>query len=982
MLGAVPHESQLSNGKSHECFREQETKSFPETNGQGQGEQGEGQDGQESAGSAACSGAPGSFVGCASDIPDVERVLEVDVEQQVQSAPGTAGKPSCQKCFQRCGTGEANSAAGEQTTQYEHHEADGGQGHPTHQMGMVGTQSGDAAELGTGSVDNTTGLSYSATHDAQGAANDSNGAHGNCTQIGQNAAASDAGADLGVRNSISNRRHLQVEAPHGVSAGKGGRDGGAMGGNKSKSNRGSAIGPPTNHRQSGHSSLSTGTPAPAGTHQQEASETVAQNNSSTDKVQGVLGANESNGGIEGPLHAALPKKGKGARTMEGRGKGNTAAPGSSSQNEAQIGGSGASVCTGSGLGGGGGSEVQPGQAKAASKAQTSGGKALKGDANKEERMMMEFLENCEAQHAGARPFLHRKKSKLPTPTQLKTLFLHAKRVPVINLSKLKSKYMATTQRQRLEELLRSLHYDRAKHAQSDPPTSEFRISEKHAKILTTDENDGKGTVLEREGNINDPGFDLSNYQVMRWFCVVEGKNSGLPDDFNDERLRGIMWALKYLQESGYKSNLRLDDTYEHRQYVHDGEYAAAFDLAASFWQVPVPKEARFVVVDDKGNVYRMTRLPYGVDCASEIMQIIVSALAGVAAFASPKHALPISQGQAKVHIDGALFVGRTKQHVANWCRQFTAACEDVGVQLNVEECNNVCTKLVFVGIEYDFVAKTVRIKPSFKVPFISRQMVAADYERIMGKLIYGGTVLALGFHNVYFAVKYYRRIANMLASGRMKRSDIVVIPPAVLKHLLTWYDAVTENQWVIVKQSPWMNDEATPHAVLITDSTLDGFGCVLLREGRDPLAFGQRWPFRQADVNDAETHAIVIGLDRFRQELDDILRDPAAGQRMKLLILVDNTSALHRVMRAERGFTLQPNQLALGVVERIHQRRIDARIEYVASPLNVADAPSRGRVIDENLVRYTLERAWGQKGVRADRHTATCVGAAANRPTR
>ena len=59
----------------------------------------------------------------------------------------------------------------------------------------------------------------------------------------------------------------------------------------------------------------------------------------------------------------------------------------------------------------------------------------------------------------------------------------------------------------------------------------------------------------------------------------------------------------------------------------------------------------------------------------------------------------------------------------------------------------------------------------------------------------------------------------------MKRSDIVVIPPAVLKHLLTWYDAVTENQWVVVKQSPWMNDEATPHAVLITDSTGFGYAC-------------------------------------------------------------------------------------------------------------------------------------------------------------
>ena len=100
------------------------------------------------------------------------------------------------------------------------------------------------------------------------------------------------------------------------------------------------------------------------------------------------------------------------------------------------------------------------------------------------------------------------------------------------------------------------------------------------------------------------------------------------------------------------------------------------------------------------------------------------------------------------------------------------------------------------------------------------------------------------------------------------------------------------------------------------------------------------------------------------------------------MILVDNTSALHRVVRAERGFQLDPNHFALGVVERIHDRRIDARIEYVSSPLNVADAPSRGQVIDEKLVRYTLERAWGQKGVRAARRTATCVGAAASRPSR
>ena len=52
------------------------------------------------------------------------------------------------------------------------------------------------------------------------------------------------------------------------------------------------------------------------------------------------------------------------------------------------------------------------------------------------------------------------------------------------------------------------------------------------------------------------------------------------------------------------------------------------------------------------------------------------------------------------------------------------------------------------------------------------------------------------------------------------------------------------------------------------------------------------------------------------------------------MILVDNTSALHRVVRAERGFQLDPNHFALGVVERIHDRRIDARIEEIVTSLH------------------------------------------------
>ena len=152
-----------------------------------------------------------------------------------------------------------------------------------------------------------------------------------------------------------------------------------------------------------------------------------------------------------------------------------------------------------------------------------------------------------------------------------------------------------------------------------------------------------------------------------------------------------------------------------------------------------------------------------------------------------------------------------------------------------------------------------------------------------------------------------------------------------------------------------------PHAVLITDSTLDGFGAVLLREGHEPLAFGSRWPERRSDVNDAETHAIVLGLRRFEREILDLKNACAGKDRLRLLILVDNTSALHRVIRAGRGVYLRADGYAPAVWDIINAWGIRVRTEYVMSRDNVADAPSRGHVaVDPVLLKATMERAWGQ----------------------
>ena len=587
-----------------------------------------------------------------------------------------------------------------------------------------------------------------------------------------------------------------------------------------------------------------------------------------------------------------------------------------------------------------------------------------------------YLEELDNLPSRTRAFgLHRRKSVLPTAQQMKSLPLHAKRVPPMDLNFIMKHLLSDSARKRLEHLLRSLHFDPKKHSEKEPTPMKFRIPEAHAKMLAADLNDGCGAVLKLLGHMDK--LDISQFQLMRYFCVVEHKE--LLD-----RLRPIMWALQFLLASEYESEIKFDGMFEHRQYVHEGDKASAYDLAASFWQVPMPAEAKFVVIDENGLVYLMTRLPYGVDCASEIMQIIMSAVARVAPFVKPG-LWRISDGQAKVHVDGALFVTDDEAILKRWRAAIVDTCCRANITLNKEDCNAICSSLRFVGIEYDFVRKLVRIKTSFKLPALGRQMVAAEFESLMGKLIYGGSLLALRFDRFLFAIKFYRRIANILASGRMTRDEIVCVPPSVFAHLTQWYDAVLANEWVPVHQSPWMTPGDVPHAVLITDSTLDGFGAVLLREGHEPLAFGSRWPERRSDVNDAETHAIVLGLRRFEREILDLKNACAGKDRLRLLILVDNTSALHRVIRAGRGVYLRADGYAPAVWDIINAWGIRVRTEYVMSRDNVADAPSRGHVaVDPVLLKATMERAWGQRNTRTQGCARTCVGAAASRraPTR
>lgn len=115
-------------------------------------------------------------------------------------------------------------------------------------------------------------------------------------------------------------------------------------------------------------------------------------------------------------------------------------------------------------------------------------------------------------------------------------------------------------------------------------------------------------------------FTGSSYTSVRYFTVRERA---------DSRRRPIMWPYLMLLASDYSSEFSLDNVSQYCRSVFAGDYAVAYDLTASFWQVLIDG-CNFVLQDEDGKLWRITRMPFGVDCASEIMQIIVEELGRVA----------------------------------------------------------------------------------------------------------------------------------------------------------------------------------------------------------------------------------------------------------------------------------------------------------------------------------------------------------------
>lgn len=411
--------------------------------------------------------------------------------------------------------------------------------------------------------------------------------------------------------------------------------------------------------------------------------------------------------------------------------------------------------------------------------------------------------------------------------------------------------------------------------------------------------------------------------LVSYFSVAE---------VDKHRRRPIVWPRDYLATSDYNwpSTLSLGTVAKYRSLVLAGSTAVAFDLAASFWQIPLPPSS-FLAARCGQELFRVTRLPYGIDCASEILQLTLEGIAPT--IAGITHV---------VHIDNIVAVGEPAA-VCLWRSLFLQRCALLNITLNCEEANTPSSSLTFAGLSLDFQRKTASLPPRKVTSLLSDwnvdgERTHAHLERLMGRIFYAAAVLGMSLVPFYFLIKWWRRCLSALAKGHLAWHTAANIPPHAKRDIDTLSQIIANNTPSVVTAEPLALLDA-PEVVVCSDATLTGFGGVLLRECHEPASFGARFATPLTSIAIAEASALLAAVTAFASDI--------RGRRV--LLLVDNTSVLHACRRPTKA-CLELRSVVDRLRARLTELHITARICHVTSETNPADAPSRGRPLDLTLV--------------------------------
>lgn len=449
-------------------------------------------------------------------------------------------------------------------------------------------------------------------------------------------------------------------------------------------------------------------------------------------------------------------------------------------------------------------------------------------------------------------------------------------------------------------------------------------------------------IMDLIGHFNieetDPDFTPTNRFVTVFTTLELAK----------ERRRMIVWTKIINELFALAHSFSLPSVEEVCRQVHRGQFCVTLDFTCYYWQFALQDAIRqFYCFRYKGHVFRMTAMPMGQRHSAGVGHM---ATVGLIAKAN---------SFADAYIDNVRFVDDNTTKLAHTVWSFFADCQAIGITINELQQPDQVLGLIrssgeYLGIHFDYLAKTVKLAEKSITKLKAALVEIRDPEvstdkcrQILSLLLWASQVLHLDLAPRYHIFKFVRRRLSTSADTQRPAK----IWPSIIQDWISWLTTCIHN----APFTPIHPDATDPNGrdfTMFTDASLTGWGAIIIDHRSCTISIaGERWSdevlSHSPSINVLEMYALQRACIRFQETLSNAT----------VRIYVDNTSTLHLASSrsTSSGYALNT---AASVLRQTLQRLniITTDILYIASNSNPADAPSRDRPVDLNLLVQYMER--------------------------
>jgi len=382
------------------------------------------------------------------------------------------------------------------------------------------------------------------------------------------------------------------------------------------------------------------------------------------------------------------------------------------------------------------------------------------------------------------------------------------------------------------------------------------------------------------------------------------------------------------------------------------EAAAVADIYSGFSHIQIPEKSRrwFRVIDSKGNVWQLTRLPMGLCSAVALMETVSFAIIGSPVVCKPE--AQIFGVRSDAWVDDVRISG-TLARVTRGCEFIIKRCLLLNVRLKQPPVP--VTKYTYIGTDYDLRKEIKEIsineKTLKKLPeTVGSSMSAGLLIRTVARLTYCCGPLSILLGDFYYTMKQTTQVANKVNKKVLRDDDIIKIPDGLRKSLSTWIARVKQPRSYL--NEDWTARAQRRQCTLFTDASLHGWGAFMITANGNLYISGGKWStpssaLTSSDIGWLEARALTYSVTAFRTIIED---------HGRLDLRIDNTSVVAAVHRGRARAHLLHTEL-VKTIHWLHNRRIITSVSYVRSADNViADNVSRGVVPTREAAIQTRDR--------------------------